>query len=212
MSVFFKRKDIQVTIVAISFLIVFIPYFFDIPVLGAFSVKLITIASLINAFTLALAVNALMRRALNTVRRRGRGWWWAVYMVACLFLMMLFGAIGEDKAPWHWVMFAIVNPLSSVNYTILAFYVSSACARAFRARSIHAFLLLATGFIVLLYQAPLTGAVFPAIDPVALYFTDTFAMSFSRTTTMGLTVASIVLGVRMLLGREVQFLGFTREK
>ena len=65
MSVFFKRKDIQVTIVGISFLLVFIPYFFDIPVLGAFSVKLITIASLINAFTLALAVYALMRRALN---------------------------------------------------------------------------------------------------------------------------------------------------
>lgn len=212
MSVFFKRKDIQVTIVAISFLVVFIPYFFDIPVLGAFSVKLITIASLVNAFTLALAVNALMRRALNTVRRRGRGWWWAVYMIACLFLMMLFGVIGEDKPPWHWVMFGIVNPLSSVNYTILAFYVSSACARAFRARSIHAFLLLATGFIVLLYQAPLTGAIFPGINPVALYFTDTFAMTFSRTTTMGLTVASIVLGVRMLLGREVQFLGFTREK
>lgn len=211
MSAFFKRKDIQVTIVGISFLIVFLPYFFDLPALQAFSVKLVTIASLVNAFTLALAIHAQFRRAINAWRRKSKGWGWGIYMMITLVLMILFGIYGQDKAPWHFIMFAVINPLSSVNYSILAFYMSSAAARAFRARNINAFLLLASGFIVLLYQAPMTGATFPVVDPIALYITGTFTMAYARVITMGLTVASIVLGVRMLTGREVSFLGFARE-
>jgi len=212
MSMFFKRKDIQLTIVVLTFLVVFIPYFFNIPALDAFSKKLITIASLVNGFTLALAIHSQFRRASNQWRRKSRGYYWGAYMLICLIMMILFGIIGQESAPWHWVMFAVINPLSSVNYCILAFYLSGSAARAFRARSIQAFMLLAAGSIVLLYQAPLTGAVFPVIDPIALYLTNTFAVSVSRTIYLGLATASIVLGVRMLTGREVSFLGFAREE
>lgn len=212
MSSFFKRKDIQIAIVFISFLIVFLPYFFKIPALQAISTKWITIASLVNAFTLVLAVHAQFRRTINIYRRKARGWGWSIYMISCLLLMVLFGIMGQASQPWEWVMFAIVNPLSSVNYCILAFYLSSTVARAFRARSIQATLLLIAGCIVLLYQAPFTGVILPQISPIANYFTDTFGMAVSRTITMGLTVAQVVLGVRMLIGREVQFLGFAREE
>jgi hypothetical protein len=211
MSAFFKRKDIQITIVGVSFLIVFLPYFFDVPALQTFSVKLTTVASLVNAFTLALAIHAQFRRAINAWRVKSKGWGWGIYMLIALILMILFGIYGQDKEPWHFILFAVINPLSSVNYSILAFYMSSAAARAFRARNLNATLLLLSGFIVLLYQAPMTGAVFPAISPVALYITGTFAMAYARVITMGTTVASIVLGVRMLTGREVSFLGFARE-
>jgi hypothetical protein len=129
-----------------------------------------------------------------------------------IIIMIIFGLIGTNKEPWHFIMFAVVNPLSSVNYSILAFYLSSAAARAFRARSLNATLLLITGAIVLFYQAPMTGTFLPGIEPVALYFTNTFAMAVSRAMTMGMTVAAIILGVKTLIGREVQFLGFTQEE
>jgi hypothetical protein len=58
----------------------------------------------------------------------------------------------------------------------------------------------------------MTGAIFPAIEPIALYFNNTFAMAVSRAMTMGMTVAAIILGVKSLIGREVQFLGFAQEE
>jgi hypothetical protein len=88
---------------------------------------------------------------------------------------------------------------------------ASTCARAFRARNLRALMLLATGFIVLLYQAPLTGAVFPGLDPIALYLGGTFAMAAGRMFLISVTVGAMVFAVRVLLGKEMQVLGFGRE-
>jgi hypothetical protein len=109
---------------------------------------------------------------------------------------------------YEFLLVSVVTPLSSVIYGILAFYMSSAGARAFRARSPHAALLLLAGFVVLLYQAPLTGAFFPGIEGAATYLTDTFGMSVSRMFSISVSIGAIVLGVRMLTGREIAFLGF----
>jgi hypothetical protein len=171
----------------IAFMVVFVPYFTPIPVLNTFSTKLITMTAIANAFTLVLAVYSQFRRGINAL-------------------------FGQDTGPYHWVMFAVINPLSSVNYGILAFYMASTCARAFRARNGKSLLLLATGFIVLLYQAPLTGAFFPGIEPVALYFTNTFAMAAARMFLISVTVGAIVFGVRVLLGQEPSVLGIGKEE
>jgi hypothetical protein len=85
---------------------------------------------------------------------------------------------------------------------------ASACARAFRARSTQASLLLVSGIIVLLGQAPLTGAYIPWFGDARLYLTSTFAMAASRMFAMSVTIGAIVLGVRIITGREVQAIGF----
>jgi hypothetical protein len=129
-----------------------------------------------------------------------------------MVLMIVFAFFGRETGPYHWVMFAVVNPLSSVNYGILAFYMASTGARAFRARNTQAVLLLATGFIVLLYQAPLTGAYAPWLEPIALYFGNTFGMAAGRMFLISVTVGAIVFGVRVLLGKEQTVLGAAGEE
>jgi hypothetical protein len=212
LSEFFKSRTLQLAIMIIAFMVVFVPYFTPIPVLNTFSTKLITMTAIANAFTLVLAVYSQFRRGINFVQKRKRGWYFKVWMMASIVLMCIFALFGQDTGPYHWVMFAVINPLSSVNYGILAFYMASTCARAFRARNGKSLLLLATGFIVLLYQAPLTGAFFPGIEPVALYFTNTFAMAAARMFLISVTVGAIVFGVRVLLGQEPSVLGIGKEE
>ena len=197
---------------ALAFLLVFIPYFVESPALDAASTKLITITAIVNAVTLILALNSQIRRGLNIIRMRRRGWYFKAYMIATMILMVVFAFFGRETGPYHWVMYAVINPLSSVNYGILAFYMASTAARAFRARNTQAMLLLATGFIVLLYQAPLTGAYAPWLEPIALYFGDTFGMAAGRMFLISVTVGAIVFGVRVLLGKEPTVLGIGREK
>jgi hypothetical protein len=209
MSSIFKSRSVQMAVLVVSFLLVFIPYFIPWGPLDWFSGKLMTIAAVTNAFTVVIAVYSQFRRSGRFIREKRRGWVFHIYLLALLAIMTLSGILlGQHVGAYEWLLLAVVTPLSSVIYGILAFYMASAGARAFRARSPQAALLLIAGFIVLLYQAPLTGAVFPGIEGAATYLTDTFGMSVSRMFSISVSIGAIVLGVRMLTGKEVAFLGF----
>lgn len=213
MSWFFKSKSVNLTILIVSFLLVFFPYFFESPGLEWFSGKLMTISAVATNFTIVVAVYSQYRRSFRIINTRRKGWPFHIYLLLLMLLTLLFGlGFGVHHVGYRWLMSAVVTPLSSVIYGILAFYMASAGARAFRARSLNAALLLIAGFIVLLYQAPLTGAVFPAITPAAIYINETFNMAVSRMFAMSVCVGAMVLGVRMLTGRELSFLGFVEER
>jgi hypothetical protein len=197
------------TVLVVSFLLVFVPYFIPWGPLDWLSGKLMTIAAVTNAFTIVIAVYSQFRRSGRFINQRRKGWVYHIYLLALLAIMTLSGFIfGQHVGAYEWLLLAVVTPLSSVIYGILAFYMSSAGARAFRARSPQAALLLLAGFVVLLYQAPLTGAYFPGIEGAAVYLTDTFGMAVSRMFSISVSIGAIVLGVRMLTGKEVAFLGF----
>lgn len=209
MSSIFKSRSVQMAVLVVSFLLVFIPYFIPWGPLDWFSGKLMTIAAVTNAFTVVIAVYSQFRRSGRFIREKRKGWVFHVYLLGLLAIMTLSGILlGQHVGAYEWLLLAVVTPLSSVIYGILAFYMASAGARAFRARSPQAALLLIAGFIVLLYQAPLTGAIFPGIEGAATYLTDTFGMSVSRMFSISVSIGAIVLGVRMLTGKEVAFLGF----
>jgi hypothetical protein len=212
MATFFKSRSAQLSILGLFFLIVFIPYFINIPQLEWLTTKLMTIAAVTNAFTIAIAVYSQWKRSGRFIREKRRGWAYHIYLLLLMAFMVFNGIVlGQDSTGYQWLLQAVVTPLSSVIYGILAFYMASAGARAFRARSPHAALLLIAGFVVLLYQAPLTGAFFPGIEPAADYLTKTFGMSVSRMFSISVCIGAIVLGVRMLTGKEVAFLGFGEE-
>lgn len=213
MSWFFRNRSVNLTILVVSFLLVFLPYFFNVPGFEWFAGKLMTIGAIAINFTIVIAVYSQYRRSLRIINVRRKGWPYHIYLMLLMLLTLFFGlAFGEHYVGYRWLLRAVVTPLSSVIYGILAFYMASAGARAFRARSLNAALLLIAGFIVLLYQAPLTGAVFPPIAPAAIYINETFNMAVSRMFAMSVCVGAIVLGVRMLTGRELSFLGFVEEE
>jgi len=74
MSAFFKSRSAQISVLIISFLLVFVPYFIQIQPLEWFSGKLMTIAAVTNSFTFALAVYYQYRRSGRFIRERRKGW------------------------------------------------------------------------------------------------------------------------------------------
>jgi hypothetical protein len=124
-----------------------------------------------------------------------------------LVAMIIFGFIGTNSVPWNWMQESVIKPLGSVNYSLLAFYLASSGARAMRARSAKASILLIAGGIVFLQQAPFTASIIPAIDPIGLFLSNTMATSVGRMFLMATTIGGIVMGVRILTGKETTFLG-----
>lgn len=213
MSWFFKSKQVNLAILVAAFTIGFVPYFIKLPQVYEFSNSLTRVASVVGQFTIVIALYSQFRRSLRFIRERRKGWVYNIYLLALMTVMVVIGfTLGEHSTSYMWLVNSIVAPCSSVVYGILAFYMFSAGARAFRARSLKATLLLMAGIIVLLYQAPLTGALIPGIEPYAVFLTGTVGMSLSRMFSIAIITGAIMLNVRMLTGRELAFLGFAREE
>lgn len=213
MSWFFKSKQVNLAILVASFMIGFVPYFIKVPQVYEFANSLTRVASVVGQFTIVIALYSQFRRSLRFIRERRKGWVYNIYLLALMTVMVVIGfTLGEHSTSYMWLVNSIVAPCSSVVYGILAFYMFSAGARAFRARSLKATLLLMAGIIVLLYQAPLTGALIPGIEPYAVFLTGTVGMSLSRMFSIAIITGAIMLNVRMLTGRELAFLGFAREE
>lgn len=213
MSWLFKSKQVNLAILVASFMLGFVPYFLKVPQVYEFANTLTNIASVVGQFTIVIAIYSQYRRSLKFIRERRKGWAYNIYLLVLMSLMILMGfTLGEHHASYMWLVNSIVAPCSSVVYGILAFYMFSAGARAFRARSLKAALLIVGGITVLLYQAPLTGSFLPGVAPYATFLTETVGMSLNRMFAIAIITGAIMLNVRMLTGRELAFLGFAREE
>jgi hypothetical protein len=209
MSNIIERKEVTILIVAISFILSFFPYFFDIPGLMTFSTKLTMIVSIINAFTILLALYAQTRRILSFVGQRTHGWPYQLWTLILLYLSGFIGlALGQSSPTFLFFQYAFLMPAGAVQYSILTFYMASAGMKAFRARSPQATVLIIAGILVLLGQAPLTGAYVPIGEDIKAYLMENFARAAAKMFSISLVVGGTVLGVRILLGKEEQAIGY----
>lgn len=191
----------------------FVPYFLEVPQVYGFANTLTMVSAVVGQFAIVIAIYSQYRRSLRFIRERRKGWVYNIYLLVLMSVMILMGfVVGEHHASYMWLVNSIVAPCSSVVYGILAFYMFSAGARAFRARSLKAALLIIAGITVLLYQAPLTGAYFPGISPYAVFLTEKVGMSLNRMFSIAIITGAIMLNVRMLTGRELAFMGFVGEE
>jgi hypothetical protein len=209
MATLFRRKETSLVIIGLCFVLVTAPYFLEIQALDQFSQDLVLMVSVLNAMSILLAIYAQTKRSLILVNQKSHGWVYQAYLLITIYLMAGVGFLfGQQSSQFMWFQYAVLNPTSSVIYSILAFYMASAAARAFRARSMQATLLLVAGIFVLIGQAPISGVYFPILGSFREYLSSTFAMAASRIFTMSVTVGAIVLGVRIITGRESEAIGF----
>jgi len=83
---------------------------------------------------------------------------------------------------------------------------SSAAYRAFRARTLEAAILLVSGTIVMLANAPVGGSIWGGFTPLKDWIFDVPNMSTMRGITIGAALGALALGARTLMGKERGYL------
>lgn len=97
-------------------------------------------------------------------------------------------------------------PLSATIFALLAFYVASAAFRAFRAKNVHATLLLIAAVIVMIGRVPIGGYLwkgFPWLQEWLMTWPNTAGQ---RTIQMGAAIGMIATGLRVIFGIEKPYL------
>jgi hypothetical protein len=171
---------------------------------------------IVVAFTYVLGVANVLRIQGRKISRRDADWPYGIVLVVSLLGMAGLGIFGPhqgDGSPFIWVYDTVYDPLAATMFSLLAFFITSAAYRAFRARSTQAVLLLVAAILVMLGQVPVGAAIwgpdsllggFPGVKD---WIMDVPNLAGKRAILMGAALGAVSTGLRVILGLERAHLG-----
>jgi hypothetical protein len=107
--------------------------------------------------------------------------------------------LGTTNAVYQWLFTYGQTPLSGTMYGIIAFFITSAAYRAFRAKNIEATLVLVAGLAMVMYNAPVFTASWPGFRIIGQWIYDVPNMATNRAVTIGAALGAAP-AVRTLMG------------
>jgi hypothetical protein len=164
--------------------------------------------------TLMLGVVSLVRFHWRKVARRAPGAFYSgVALVSCIGTIIT-ALFGTETGAYPWLYDRVQAPMQATLFALLAYFVASASYRAFRARSLHATLLLAAGAVVMLGRVPIgdligfdAGGERWSLGTLASWILDVPSLAAKRGILIGVGLGMISTSIRIILGIERAYLG-----
>lgn len=164
---------------------------------------------LISAFAMGLgSVNIIIRSYRRIQKREGTDWLYAIWLLATFFIFIIVGVgTGSSSSQYQYIYNTILQPLSGTMYPATLFFLVSAIYRTFKIRSGQALMLVVTGAIILVANAPVMAAMFPFLNTARSWIMDVELTAAYRAILIGIGLGTIMLGFRVLFGLEQTYLG-----
>lgn len=165
----------------------------------------------IITFFIFLGTFNLVRVNSEKIRNKRRDWPYSIIMIVALAIMLFAGfykgrSSMDEGRPFMYLYFNVQFPLESTMYSLLAFFVTSASFRAFRARNTQASVLLVAAVIVMLGRVPVGSLFwkgFPGVTEWIMQFPNAAA---KRGIMLGIDLGLISMALRMILGIERSYM------
>lgn len=163
---------------------------------------------IIGIFAIILGITSLVHFHMNKIKRKDPAHQYSYVLLAGLFFMLITGifGVGRDDVFLRWGYNGILNPVTSTMFALLAFYIASAAFRAFRARSVISFILLASAILVMLGRVPVGEAMIPGIAHVSDWLLNVPNMAAKRAIAIGLGLGGSATALKIVLGIEAPHL------
>ena len=171
---------------------------------------------LVYAFAYFLGLVSLLKLHWTKIRLRQAGWAFSLILYLSFGLMCLFVLYNDGHGPFHsqaktgpyqW-MFTYVHVASSATmFSTLAFFISSAAYRTFRARTPEAAILLVSAVIVMLGRVPIGAMISDALPETMQWLMSVPNMAAKRGILLGVSLGAIGTSLRIIFGIERSYLG-----
>jgi hypothetical protein len=212
MSNLLRRIEIPIFLTIVFTLVQVIPYYVYIQPLDDAASYIQRWILIILALATFVGVISILQVHGKNVAKRSKGWYFSVIVLVFTVVMALVGLpLAEvglgDKNPVYLFLFNyMLQPLSGTMYSIIAFFIASAAFRAFRARNIEASIVLVSGLLMLISNAPLFTVFWPPFKTIGTWIFAVPNMATNRAITIGAALGLIALAVRTLMGIERGYL------
>jgi len=200
-------------------------WYIDIRV-GTFSLSSYLESTMLDYFNamgaMAIGIGAInvYRIHYRNVSRKRLYWQYSLVVLVMLPFMAIISVLGgryaldpkgaivpkwiydNTSVIWNYFYWCVSSVASSMMFALLGFFIISAGYRAFRARNVDAAILLISGFIVLMGNAPINSALFPFFDPIRAWIMDYWNTSAMRAVTLCTAIGAMAYGVRVIFAYE----------
>lgn len=176
--------------------------------------------SVVTAAAFILGAINVVQVNVPTIVRRGADWPYKLALVGSAAITMVVGLWeGQEGKTFLWIYDAFFAPCNATMFALLAFFITSAAFRAFRARNFEAFLMLTTAVLVMLcvvplgelaslaFPEPLRSHVAEAPSVIKDWILDYANNAGRRAIMIGAALGAVATGLRVILGLERSHLG-----
>lgn len=212
MSETLRRIEIPIAITIFCCILQIVPFYISVKPLETFSDTFRSWMVLVATCALFLGATSLALLHSKNVQRKSKGWQFSVLTIISMIVMMLAGlpiseiGLGDKNPVFDFLFKNVLTPLGATMYSIIAFFITSAAYRSFRARSVEAAIVLAAGILMICYNAPLMNVSFPPFIPIGDWIFSIPNMATMRAVIIGAALGAIALAMRVLLGIERGYL------
>jgi hypothetical protein len=198
-------KVIPTAIAIIAGLIVLADFFLENLYLDSLGQTLVRWTVIMGAFALLLGLFNILTVHGQRIWRRQRGWPYSIVLLVTVVVVLVAGVYGPQSPSMAWVFTHVQLPLQATFFSLLAFFIASAAYRVFRARTLESTLLLITGLIVLLGQAPLSQLLWDRLPLIKDWILAIPSTAGARGILLGAALGIVTTGLRVILGLDRQY-------
>lgn len=212
------KKQIPLAITFIMGLLMGIQYFAPHRVSDVFFNNYLEWGIVIGIFASILAYISFYRAHGMRIKKKAPAWPFSLVAIGVSLIMILFGFIQgkESGTVFSNMYFNVLVAIEATMFSLLAFYISSAAYRAFRARSAQATALLVAAIIVMLGRIPLGEQIsfwhklwpaLPSITDITNWILNVPNMAAKRAMQLGIGLGIMMLSLKIVLGIERSYMG-----
>ena len=212
MSNLLRRIEIPIILTIICTLLQVIPYYVDFAPLNDAANWVNGWVILIVAWATFIGPLSLLQVHGKAVQKRGSGWYYSIIVLVATVVMGIVGlpftewGLGTKNPVYQWLFTYGNTALSGTMYAIIAFFITSAAYRAFRAKNIESTIVLLAGLFMVMSNAPFFTATWPPFKAIGDWIFAVPNMATNRAVTIGAALGAIALAVRTLMGIERGYL------
>lgn len=212
----FWKKQLPLIIVFMMGLIMTVQYFIPHHVSKWVYVNYVDWAIVIAIFGAFLGYFSFLRVHITRIRKKTSNWVFSVITLASVLIMIVFALFdGKGTDSLFQNMFLYTSAaINATVFSLLAFYISSASYRAFRAHSAQAVALLLAAVIMMLGRVPIGDKIsfwsawgIPSINTVSQWILNSPNMAAKRAIALGVGLGSLLMTLKIILGIERTYLG-----
>jgi hypothetical protein len=165
----------------------------------------------IITFFIFLGTLNLVRVNADRIKTKARDWRYSIILIAALVVMLFAGffkgrASLDEGSPFMYLYFNVQFPLEATMYSLLAFFVTSASFRAFRARNKQALVLLLAAVVIMLGRVPVGSLIWKGFPDVTEWIMAYPNAAAKRGIRLGIDLGLISMALRMILGIERSYM------
>ncbi len=163
---------------------------------------------IIGAFYLVLGIGSVLIINCHKIKRRKEHWWLSIITIVALFFVAFVGIFnGVTSGTLFMKIFLNVQlPMQAAIFSLLAFYITSAAFRAFRAKTAESTVLLIVAMIIMIGNIPFSKYV-PGSSVFAEWILSVLNLAGQRGILLGVGLGMAATSIKIILGIERSYLG-----